>query len=202
MPLIDLMAHHIDFMDPLVDFPYRFHGSPYRLSRNYMDPLLGGAWVPLGRTRFEAYWPHTWDYAYKPGPHPQAQAPEIGKKQKPKKKNVAGGHIFHFSFSGDRIWLRKKEKMERVASGQVFFFFIWARAITQKKRKMEDVASGHIFRFFCCFFSDLGSLGLWLRSRLVGISPCVRPIGHKSCSIHSLQTNYGALAPDPQRRSE
>ena len=30
----------MNFIEPLIDFPYRFHGSPFRFAQNYMDPLI------------------------------------------------------------------------------------------------------------------------------------------------------------------
>ena len=34
------MEPHIDFMDPLTDSTYTFHGSPYIFAGDYMDALI------------------------------------------------------------------------------------------------------------------------------------------------------------------
>ena len=39
--LMDYIDFLIDIMDPLLDFPHRCHGSPYRFALDYMDPFIG-----------------------------------------------------------------------------------------------------------------------------------------------------------------
>ena len=39
-PQIDFMKRHIDFMDPIIVSPYRFHASPEIFAEDYMDPLI------------------------------------------------------------------------------------------------------------------------------------------------------------------
>ena len=38
--LVNYMDPHMNFMEHLIDFPYRFQGSPSRFVQNYMDPLI------------------------------------------------------------------------------------------------------------------------------------------------------------------
>ena len=87
------------------------------------------------RTRFVACWPHTWAYAYKPGPQPQAQAPKIGKTTK-KKKTCGRRPHFPFLFSGDPIWLIKQKQKKEMWPPATFFLFGPGSSL-RKKETME-----------------------------------------------------------------